>query len=152
MKKFVIIFAVLVMLGGGTASMLKWLKLGPFQELEPKPKKAEIAKVEDTITIDMDPLVTTLFQQNRVAALVQIELKLETAGPKKAERIKYLMPVLSDAFLRDMHSFIPRLLKAEEKIDTESIRQRLRMVGDKVAGKGVISDVVIGDIIQQPAR
>lgn len=152
MKKIVMIFAVLVMLGGGTASALKWLQLGPFQELEKKntPKKA--AKVEETITIDMEPLVTTIFQENRVAALVQIEYQLETQGDKKAERIKYLTPVLGDAFLKDMHSFIPRLLKAEERIDAESIRQRLKLIGDKVTGKGLITNVVVGDIIEQPAR
>ena len=152
MKKMIMIFAFLVMLGGGTASMLKWLQLVPFQELEPKEKPKEMAKVEDTVTIDMEPLVTTLFQENRVAALVQIEYKLETLGGKKAERVKYLTPVIGDAFLKDMHSFIPRLLKAEERIDAETIRQRLKLIGDRVTGKGLISDVVIGDIIEQPAR
>jgi len=152
MKKMVMIFAFLVMLGGGTASMLKYLELGPFQDLEKKDKPKEVAKVEDTITIDMDPLVTTIFQENRVAALVQMELKLETVGDKSAERIKYLMPVISDAFLKDMHTFMPRLLKAEERVDAEIIRQRLQLIGDKVVGKGLIRNVVIGDIVEQPAR
>ncbi|HEX9568233.1 MAG: hypothetical protein ACREB6_14845 [Rhodospirillales bacterium] len=152
MKKIVMIFAILVMLGGGTASILKWLQLGPFQELEKKEKPKEMAKIEDTITIDMDPLVTTIFQENRVAALVQIELKLETQGDKRAERIKYLLPVIIDAFLKDMHSFMPRLLKAEERVDAEIIRQRLQLIGDKVAGKGLIRNVVVGDIVEQPVR
>jgi flagellar basal body-associated protein FliL len=152
MKRIVMIFAVLIMLGGGTASALKWLQLGPFQESEIKEQPKVTAKAQETITIDMEPLVTTIFQENRVAALVQIEYQLETEGSNKAERIKYLTPVLGDAFLRDMHSFIPRLLKAEERIDAESIRQRLKLIGDKVTGKGLISNVVIGDIIEQPAR
>jgi len=152
MKKIVMIFAILVMLGGGTASILKWLQLGPFQELEKKEKPKEMAKIENTITIDMDPLVTTIFQENRVAALVQIELKLETQGDKRAERIKYLLPVIIDAFLKDMHSFMPRLLKAEERVDAEIIRQRLQLIGDKVAGKGLIRNVVVGDIVEQPVR
>ena len=152
MKKIVMIFAILVMLGGGTASILKWLQLGPFQELEKKEKPKEMAKIENTITIDMDPLVTTIFQENRVAALVQIELKLETQGDKRAERIKYLLPVIIDAFLKDMHSFMPRLLKAEERVDAEIIRQRLQLIGDKEAGKGLIRNVVVGDIVEQPVR
>lgn len=152
MKKIVMIFAFLVMLGGGAASMLKWLQLGPFQELKKEEKQPKAQKIEETITIDMDPLITTIFQENRVAALVQIELKLETQGDKRAERIKYLLPVINDAFLKDMHSFMPRLLKAEERVDAEIIRQRLQLIGDKVAGKGLIRNVVIGDIIEQPAR
>ncbi|MBI2586092.1 MAG: flagellar basal body-associated FliL family protein [Rhodospirillales bacterium] len=146
------IFAVLVMLGGGTASILKWLQLGPFQELQKEEKQPKAQKIEEIITIDMDPLITTIFQENRVAALVQIELKLETQGDKRAERIKYLLPVINDAFLKDMHSFMPRLLKAEERVDAEIIRQRLQLIGDKVAGKGLIRNVVIGDIVEQPAR
>ncbi|MBI3113522.1 MAG: hypothetical protein HYZ04_03295 [Rhodospirillales bacterium] len=152
MKKIVMIFAVLVMLGGGTASILKWLQLGPFQELQKEEKQPKAQKIEEIITIDMDPLITTIFQENRVAALVQIELKLETQGDKRAERIKYLLPVINDAFLKDMHSFMPRLLKAEERVDAEIIRQRLQLIGDKVAGKGLIRNVVIGDIVEQPAR
>ncbi len=152
MKKIVMIFAALVMLGGGTASILKWLQIGPFQESKKEEKQAKAQKVEEAFTIDMDPLVTTIFQENRVAALVQIELKLETVGDKKAERIKYLLPVINDAFLKDMHSFIPRLLKAEERLDSDIIRQRLQLIGDKVVGKGMIRNVVVGDIVEQPVR
>jgi len=152
MKKIVMIFAFLVMLGGGTASILKFLQIGPFQELRKEEKQPKAQKIEDIITIDMDPLITTIFQENRVAALVQIELKLETQGDKRAERIKYLLPVINDAFLKDMHSFMPRLLKAEERLDAEIIRQRLQLISDKVAGKGLIRNIVIGDIVEQPAR
>lgn len=152
MKKIVMIFAILVMLGGGTASILKWLQIGPFQELQKEEKQQKAQKIEEIITIDMDPLITTIFQENRVAAMVQIELKLETVGDKSAERIKYLLPVIYDAFLKDMHSFMPRLLKAEERVDAEIIRQRLQLIGDKVAGKGLIRNVVVGDIVEQPAR
>jgi len=122
MKKIVMIFAFLVMLGGGTASILKFLQIGPFQELRKEEKQPKAQKIEDIITIDMDPLITTIFQENRVAALVQIELKLETQGDKRAERIKYLLPVINDAFLKDMHSFMPRLLKAEERLDADARR------------------------------
>jgi len=152
MKKIVMIFAALVMLGGGTASMLKWLQIGPFEELKKAEKQETVKKVEEAVTIDLDPLVTTIFQENRVAALVQIELKLETVGDKRVERIKYLLPVITDAFLKDMHSFIPRLLKAEERLDAEIIRQRLQLIGDKVVGKGMIRNVVVGDIVEQPVR
>lgn len=152
MKKIVMIFAVLVMLGGGTASILKWMQLGPFKELQKAEKPKRKKAVEAVISIDMDPLVTPIFQANKVAALVQIEYKLETQGDKKAERIKYLTPVLNDAFLKDLYSFIPRMLKAEERVDPEVIKQRLRLIADKVAGKGVVSNVVVGNIIEQPAR
>jgi flagellar basal body-associated protein FliL len=152
MQKLIMIFAVLVMLGGGAASILKWLQLGPFEGTaeEKKPKKDEPAKV--AMSVDMEPLVVTIFQGNKVAALVQIEVKLETMGEKNAAHVKYVLPILTDAYLRDLHGFVPRLLKSKEKIDPEIIRQRLMVIGERTAGKGLITGVMVGNIIEQQPR
>ncbi|OHC77368.1 MAG: hypothetical protein A3B62_02830 [Rhodospirillales bacterium RIFCSPLOWO2_01_FULL_65_14] len=152
MQKLIMIFAVLVMLGGGAASVLKWLQLGPFEGTgeAKKEKKEEPAKA--AIPVDMEPLVVTIFQGNKVAALVQIEVKLEAMGEKNAAHVKYLLPIITDAYLRDLHGFVPRLLKAKEKIDPEIIRQRLMLIGEKSAGKGMINAVVVGNIIEQQPR
>jgi len=91
-----------------------------------------------------------IFQGNRVAVTVQIQVKLETNNENKAERIKEMMPIIIDAFVRDLHSFMPRLLRAEERIDILIIKQRLQLIGDKVTGKGTISNVLVQSIIDQP--
>ena len=141
---------MLIMLVGGTIGLLKFLELGPF-----KPKKGEIKEiikkdiVDSTVFIDMETLALPIFQGNRVAATVQIQVKLETNNEVKAERIRQMMPVITDAFVRDLHSFIPRLLRAEERIDVLIIKQRLQMVGDKVTGKGTISNVLVQSILDQ---
>ena len=151
MQKLIMIFAALVMLGGGAASVLKWLQLGPFEGTgEVKKEKEEPVKA--AIPVDMEPLVVTIFQGNKVAALVQIEVKLEAMGEKNAAHVKYLLPIITDAYLRDLHGFVPRLLKAKEKIDPEIIRQRLMLIGEKSAGKGMINAVVVGNIIEQQPR
>ncbi len=150
MKKLLLIFGLLIMLGGGTVSALKFLNLGPFQgdaEVEEKPEE----QVEDTtLFVDMEPLAIPIFQGNRVVATVQIQVKLETNGEDNVERIKQIMPVITDAFVRDLHSFMPRLLKAEERIDVLIIKQRLQLIGNKVAGKGLIKNVLVQSVIDQP--
>ena len=150
MKKLLLIFGLLVMLCGGTVSALKFLKLGPFQGeevVEEKPKE----QVEATILfVDMEPLAIPIFQGNRVAATVQIEVKLVTNGKDNVERIKQIMPVITNAFVRDLHSFMPRLLKAEERIDVLIIKQRLQLISNKVAGKGLIKNVLVQSVIDQP--
>ena len=136
---------------GGTIGLLKFLEIGPF-----KPKKGEVKKVvikevvDTTVFIDMEPMAIPIFQGNRVAATVQIQVKLETNNENKAERIKEMMPIIIDAFVRDLHSFMPRLLRAEERIDILIIKQRLQLIGDKVTGKGTISNVLVQSIIDQP--
>ena len=150
MKKLLLIFGLLVMLCGGTVSALKFLKLGPFQGegiVEEKPEE----QVEATILfVDMEPLAIPIFQGNRVAATVQIEVKLVTNSKDNVERIKQIMPVITNAFVRDLHSFMPRLLKAEERIDVLIIKQRLQLISNKVAGKGLIKNVLVQSVIDQP--
>ena len=98
----------------------------------------------------MEPLGIPIFQGNKVVATIQIQVKLETNGEKNAERIKHIMPVITDAFVRDLHSFMPRLLKAEERVDVLIVKQRLQYIGDKVAGRGLIRNVLVQSIIDQP--
>ena len=150
MKKLLLIFGLLVMLCGGTVSALKFLKLGPFQGEEVVEEKPE-EQVEATILfVDMEPLAIPIFQGNRVAATVQIEVKLVTNGKDNVERIKKIMPVITNAFVRDLHSFMPRLLKAEERIDVLIIKQRLQLISNKVAGKELIKNVLVQSVINQP--
>ncbi len=152
MKKLILLFLMLLMLIGGTAGALVLLELGPF-----KLKKGEVSKKifkkqekDTTIFIDMDPLAIPIFQGNKVAATIQILVKLETNSEDNAEIIKDRMPVITDAFVRDLHSFMPRLLKAKERVDVLIIKQRLKMVADKVAGKGLIQNVLVQSILDQP--
>ena len=98
----------------------------------------------------MEPLGIPIFQGNKVVATIQIQVKLETNGEKNAERIKHITPVITDAFVRDLHSFMPRLLKAEERVDVLIVKQRLQYIGDKVAGRGLIRNVLVQSIIDQP--
>ena len=100
----------------------------------------------------MDPLAISIFQGNAVAAIVQIQVKLETNGDDNVIKIKRLMPVINDAFLSDLHSFLPRLLKAEERIDMLIIKQRLQLISDRVAGKGLIKNVLVQSVIDRPLR
>ncbi|MEE8213680.1 MAG: hypothetical protein V3R79_03765 [Alphaproteobacteria bacterium] len=150
MKKLLLIFGLLVMLCGGTVSSLKYLKLGPFQGDEVVEEKPEEQVDDTTLFVDMEPLAIPIFQGNRVAATVQIQVKLETNGKDNVKKIKRIMPVITDAFVRDLHSFMPRLLKAEERIDVLIIKQRLQLIGNKVAGKGLIKNVLVQSVIDQP--
>lgn len=154
MKKLVVLFAMLLMLVGLSVTSLKYLRVGPFKDTEVVEEKREIEKpVEDTTKfVDMDPLAISIFQGNAVAATIQIQVKLETNGDDNVIRIKHLMPVINDAFLRDLHSFLPRLLKAEERLDVLIIKQRLQLISDKVAGKGLIKNVLVQSVIDQPRR
>ena len=151
MKKLVIAVAIMLMLAGATISMLKWLGIGPF---------GDPAEVEATGTtpdeplhfVTMDVLVIPIFQGEKVAATVQIQLKLVATNLENASEIARLLPRLNDAFLRDLYGFIPRHLRKEEHLDVALIKDRLQMVGDKVAGPGVIKSVLVQTVLENPIR
>lgn len=151
MKKLVIAVAIMLMLAGATISVLKWLGIGPF---------GDPAEVEATGTtpdeplhfVTMDVLVIPIFQGEKVAATVQIQLKLEATNLENASEIARLLPRLNDAFLRDLYGFIPRHLRKEEHLDVALIKDRLQLVGDKVAGPGVIKSVLVQAVLENPGR
>ena len=151
MKKLVIAVAIMLMLAGATISVLKWLGIGPF---------GDPAEVEATGTtpdeplhfVTMDVLVIPIFQGEKVAATVQIQLKLEATNLESASEIARLLPRLNDAFLRDLYGFIPRHLRKEERLDVALIKDRLQLVGDKVAGPGVIKSVLVQAVLENPGR
>jgi len=151
MKKLIFLIFLFVMLVGVTGGSLYFLEIGPF-----KPKKGEARRSfqkkekDTTVFIDMDPLAIPIFQGNRVAATIQIQVKLETNNKSNAETINNRLPVITDAFVRDLHGFMPRLLKAKERVDVLIIKQRLQMVSDKVVGKGVVRNVLVQSVLDQP--
>ncbi len=153
MKRIVIAVAVVLMLAGGTISVLKFLGIGPFGD-------GDVVEIVATGTtpgeapnfITMDVLVISIFQGDKVAATVQIQLKLEAADVDSASEIVRLLPRLGDAFLRDLYGFIPRHLRKEERLDVALIKDRLQLVGDKVAGPGVIKSVLVQALLENPNR
>jgi len=149
MKKLIIIIALLVMLTGGVIAALKTLNLGPFKDQIQAVKVKEI-KADTAIFIDMEPLGIPIFRGNKVIATIQIQVKLETGNKESSKKIQKMMPVIRDAFIRDLHSFMPRLLKEKERVDVLIVKQRLQYIGDKVAGKGLIKNVLVQSVLDQP--
>ncbi len=157
MKKIVIAGAVMLMLAGATVSVLKWLGIGPFAEVEAEAEAVETAATgttpgEPPRFVSMDVLVIPVFQGEKVASTVQIQLKLEAGTVENASEITRLLPRLSDAFLRDLYGFIPRHLRKEERLDVALIKDRLQLAGDKVAGPGVIKSVLVQAVLEIPGR
>ena len=146
MKKALIILVSLLILGGAITGSMKFLELGPFA-----PKTVEVKEVVEEelkpIFIDMEPILIPIFKGNRPVAKIQIQIKLETKSTEKAIKIQRMMPRISDTFVKDLHSFMPRLLKEKERIDDFILKQRLKLMLDRNFGKGLIDDVFIQSVM-----
>jgi len=150
LKKLIIAVLGILLLVGGAASVLKFMKLGPFEE-EVAAEQEEMVRDDDTLFVDMEPLVIPVFQGDKVAATVQIQVKLETIGKDNKAKLQHIMPRISDLFIRDLHTFIPRLLKQKERIDVLIVKQRLKLISDKLIGPELIQNVLVQSVIDTPA-
>jgi flagellar FliL protein len=151
MKKIVIAFLAILVIGGGTVASLKFMKLGPFAGDEKK--VAKIAKpIEPPRFIELPTLNVPLFFDDKVAGTVQIQLKLEAIGVANEAKVNKLLPRINDSFILELHTFIPRLLKKTKRLDVFILKKRLQMVSDRVIGKGVVSNVLVQSVTNSAKR
>ena len=144
-------FALFLMIAGATISGMKFAEIGPFEGQDAAEAQAEEEDEEETaLFVDMTPLVVTIFDGASVAANIQLELKLQTRGEDNIITIKRNLPKFKDAFLADLHHFVPRMLREIERIDPLTIKRRLQIVADRVGGKGLVDDVLIQSLLDQP--
>ena len=139
--------AVILTLAGGSVGVMKWLQLGPFapddvaQESAPGPLKREPPRY-----VDADPLNITVIQTGRPRAIVQISVKLEVANEKAALHIARRMAKLTNAFVTDLHDFLPRLLRDVDHIDIDLLKDRMQFVADQTLGKGLVKQIQIQSV------
>ena len=149
MPKIVIfVFVGIILLSGGSIGLMMYLEIGPFANEE---KKANVdstsidEKPEKKIaieTITMAPLSIPIIQNGKIALNLHLEVQIGTTE-KKAPKLREKLPILKDAYVRDLFSFIPRQLRISKKLDQETLRRRLRVVGQRTIGKGIIHAVNI---------
>ncbi len=149
MKKLVIIVLAILILVGGTVTAMKWLALGPFEVVKTGEEKTEPR--EEAILIDMEPIVLQVFLEGQIAATIQFQMKLETTGQVNASFLKGRLVQVSDAFVQDLHGFLPRLLKKKERLDVTIVKDRLKLIGERLLGKGYIDGVQIQSVTEKPS-
>lgn len=154
MKRLFLIFALVLLVAGATIGAMKWFGLGPFE----KPEMAvEMAKkkieVPEALFVDMEPLLVNVVQGGAIATTIQLEVKIETVGNENIINIKRMLPQYKDAFLKDLHAFVPRMLSELGRIDLPTLKQRLQLVADRVAGeKGIVKGVLIQSLLDTPQQ
>ena len=153
MKKLFMIFALVLLVCGATLGAMKWFGLGPFEQ--PEMAKTEEGppeiKAPDALFIDMAPVMINVMQSSSILTTIQLELKIETAGQDNIIKIKRMLPIYRDVFVKDLHSFVPRMLSELERLDLPTLKQRMQLVADKVAGEtGIVRGVLIQSILDTP--
>lgn len=155
MKRLFLIFALVLLVAGATIGAMKWFGLGPFEKPEMAEEMDKAKKIEApaALFVDVEPLLVNVVQGGAIATTIQLEVKIETAGNENIIRIKRMLPQYKDAFLKDLHAFVPRMLSELGHIDLPTLKKRLQLVADRVAGeKGIVKSVLIQSVLDTPQQ
>jgi len=143
LKRAAIAIAFLLMMLGAGVGVMRYLQIGIF---EPPPGSEQAqAKAPDPPTfIDMDPLIINIFDGTKVTATVMVSVKLQAIGKDNTDFVYKNLPRINDAFLQDLHSFLPRLLKrGDSNLDVFVIKKRLKLIADRLYPNAPVNDVLI---------
>jgi len=139
-----IVVAFLIMLAGAVGGLYYW-GIDPLAKLGLAPAKTPepvVAVVVPPTYVDFGLLLVPIIRDREVVNQAEMILRLSVPGDKK-ETVAALLPRLQAGFLEDMIIFLPPMLRDHGEIDREAVRRRLQGDSDRIAGPGLIKDVVV---------
>ena len=121
------ILALVALLGGGLAARA---------EDAPKAQKAPEHKTTQSESyIMLDPIYTTIVADNRVAGMLMIGAGLDVPNEHLREEVTRSLPVLRDAYIRNLMTFTANVVRTDTQPDVEMIADRLQAVTDRALKK-----------------
>ena len=139
MKKFIIIFAVLILLlgGAGAAAYLGYI---------PSDFGADsMAQADDAPTerIEMDPFTMPVIRGGALKGEVTLSISLKVRSGGDKLRVWRFQRELRHAYIIDLHALLSLKLDDAGFFESEFIRNRLRDIADKVIGPGFVRSVLV---------
>ena len=118
---------VIALMGGGFAARA---------EDAPKAQKAPEHKTTQSKSyIMVDPIYTTIVADNRPAGMLMVGAGLDVPDDKLREEVSRSMPVLRDAYIRNLMIFTVNIVRTDSQPDVGLIADRLQAVTDRALGK-----------------
>lgn len=156
----ILIFIVVgfILLAGGAIAIMQQMELGPFEPsaeeaaaLLEKEKEAEPEPLVAPRFVNMNSLIIPIIQADKVYGTIQLQLQIETTLDREP-KLKEVLPKLRDIFLRDLHAYLPRLLRRKKALDVTLIKYRLEVIGRRAFGKDIFEAVLIQSAVDRPIR
>jgi flagellar basal body-associated protein FliL len=102
----------------------------------PKAQKApEHKTTQSTSYIQLDPIYTTIVSDNRAAGMLMVGAGLDVPDAKLRDDVNRSLPVLRDAYIRDLMTFTANVVRTDAQPDVGMIADRLQAVTNRALGK-----------------
>lgn len=139
MKKFIIIFAVLVLLlgGAGAAAYLGYIPLDFGADATAQADDAPTERIE------MDPFTMPVIRAGALKGEVTLSISLEVRPGAEKFRVWRFQRELRDAYIMDLHALLSLNLDGTGFLESEFIRKRLQGIADKIIGRGFVRSVLV---------
>ena len=101
---------------------------------EDGPKKGKAPEHKQTQSksyIMVDPIYTTIVADNHVAGMLMIGAGLDVPNAQLREEVNRSLPVLRDAYIRNLMTFTANVVRTDTAPDVEMIADRLQAVTDR---------------------
>lgn len=102
------------------------------------------------VFVDFQPIILPVIGQDRVTERVGIVLALELAPGQTAAGIEPKRPILTDAFISDLYGIFQQRAALHQVADGTLIKARLLRTANRVLGPGVVKEVLIQKLFEQP--
>ncbi len=102
----------------------------------PKAQKAPEHKTTQSKSyIEIDPIYTTIVADNHAAGMLMVGAGLDVPDDKLRDEVNHSLPVLRDAYIRNLMTFTANVVRTDAQPDVEMIADRLQAVTDRALGK-----------------
>jgi flagellar basal body-associated protein FliL len=102
----------------------------------PKAQKApEHKTTQSTSYVMIDPIYTTIVADNRSAGMLMVGAGLDVPDGKLRDEVTRSMPVLRDAYIRNLMTFTASVVRTDTQPDVGLIADRLQAVTDRALKK-----------------
>ena len=85
--------------------------------------------------IMVDPIYTTFVADNRAAGMLMVGAGLDVPDDHMREEVKRSLPVLRDAYIRNLMTFTANVVRTDSQPDVIMIADRLQAVTDRALKK-----------------
>ena len=153
MKLIIIVVVVILLLGGGGAAFyfLQGESADPAAETADGAPAVEESGDEPSY-VDMNNLTIPIIRNRRIERHILLRVTLEMVDEDAKEEVKPFLPRVKDAFIKDMYDYYSYQAPGQSGINTDAIKKRLKVAGDRVVGKGKIRNVLIQAAFERGVR
>ncbi|HYM30203.1 MAG TPA: flagellar basal body-associated FliL family protein [Candidatus Cybelea sp.] len=137
-KILIVAGAAVVLLGGGAGA---YFYFGQEKHAEAKAEPAPQAPAP--VFIALDQISVPVLQDDRVTAYYFVAVSLQVADEAKRAKVMERLPLIRDAFLRDVYMRSAMRKDAPDGLDFDGLKSRFLNLTQRVLGPGIVDDVLV---------